>query len=178
MTAVTETGVTTQVYRTYIKASPAKIWEAITSPEWTERYLYGSLVEYDLRPGGSYSARPGETVKKIGEAMGQPIPDPMVDGEVIEADPPHKLVQTWRMLMDPTMMAEGFSRLTWEIEPVDATCTKLTVVHELESAPVTFTLVSGDMEGSGAGGGWNEILDGLKTLLETGEPLRLPPLDV
>ena len=44
------------------------------------------------------------------------MPDVVVDGEVLEADPPHKLVQTWRMLMDPELAAEGFTRLTYEIE--------------------------------------------------------------
>ena len=53
MTTKTETLVTTQVYRVYIKASPQAIWDAITKPEWSERYGYGSRVEYDLRPGGT-----------------------------------------------------------------------------------------------------------------------------
>ena len=56
MTTATETSVTTQVYRVYIKATPEAIWDAITKPEWTERYGYGGRVEYDLRPGGAYRA--------------------------------------------------------------------------------------------------------------------------
>ncbi|MDQ3219049.1 MAG: SRPBCC domain-containing protein [Actinomycetota bacterium] len=97
----------------------------------------------------------------------------VVDGEVIEADPPHKLVQTWRMLMmGPTQAPEGFTRLTWEIEEIQSGVTKLTVVHDLEGAPQTAVMVAGGMEADGAGGGWNEILSGLKTLLETGEVLR------
>jgi hypothetical protein len=44
------------------------------------------------------------------------LPDPMVDGDVIEVDPPRKLVQTYRFLFSPEMKAEGFTRLTWEIE--------------------------------------------------------------
>ena len=59
----------------------------------------------------------------------------MVDGEVIEADPPHKLVQTWRMVMDEAMAAEGFTRLTYEIAEGKGGVTKLTVIHELEGAP-------------------------------------------
>ena len=55
MTTTTETSVTTQVYRVYIKATPEAIWDAITKPEWTERYGYGGRVEYDLRPGGAYT---------------------------------------------------------------------------------------------------------------------------
>jgi uncharacterized protein YndB with AHSA1/START domain len=104
--------------------------------------------------------------------MGYPIPDVVVDGEVIEADPPRRLVQTWRMLMDPTMAAEGFTRLTWEIEETQGGVSKLTVVHDVEGAPQIAALISGAMEDQGAGGGWVAILSSLKTLLETGEPLE------
>lgn len=70
MTAATETKVTTQVYRVYIKATPEAVWDAITKPEWTERYGYTSLVEYDVRPSGSYLAHPSEAMKKAGAEMG------------------------------------------------------------------------------------------------------------
>src|SRR5712691_1540837 len=106
MTTTTETGLTTQVYRVYIKATPEAIWEAITKPEWTEKYGYGGRGEYDLRPGGAYRAFASEAMKKGGAEMGFPTPDVIVDGEVIEADPPRKLVQTWRMNMDQEMAAE------------------------------------------------------------------------
>jgi uncharacterized protein YndB with AHSA1/START domain len=171
MTTMTETK-TTQVYRVYIKATPQAIWDAITKPEWTERYGYGGLVEYDLRPGGAARARASEAMKVAGEQMGFPTPDVIVDGEVIEADPPRKLVQTWRMLMDPTMAAEGFTRLTYEIEEGQAGVTKLTVVHDLEGAPALAGMVRGDREAEGAGGGWAWILSDLKSLLETGESLQ------
>jgi uncharacterized protein YndB with AHSA1/START domain len=64
MTTATQTGVTTQVYRVYIKASPQTIWEAITKPEWSERYGYGGIVEYDLRPGGAYRAYSTDAMKQ------------------------------------------------------------------------------------------------------------------
>ena len=63
-------------------------------------------------------------------------------------------------------------RISWEIEEGEGGVTKLTVIHELESAPLCAALVGGEMESDGAGAGWNEILSGLKTLLETGKPLR------
>ena len=66
---------------------------------------------YDLRPGGAFRVRASE------EFLAAGAPEVVVDGEVIESDPPRKLVQTWRMLMDPEMQAEGFTRLTYEIEP-------------------------------------------------------------
>ena len=171
MTKTAETRVTTQVYRVYIKATPQAIWDAITKPEWSEKYGYGGSVEYDLRPGGAYRALPSEAMKKAGAEMGFPTPDVVVDGEVLEADPPHKLVQTWRMLMDETMAAEGFTRLTYEISEGKGGVSKLTLTHELEGKPQLQLLLSGGMEDGGAGGGWSWVLSDLKTLLETGTPM-------
>ena len=165
MTTMTETNVATQVYRVYIKATPEAIWDAITKPEWSQRYGYGGSVEYDLRPGGTYRAHASE------EFLAHGSPEIVVDGEVVEADPPRRLVQTWRMLMDPEMKAEGFTRLTYEINPADGGVTGLTVTHDLTGAPKLASLLAGEHEAQGAGGGWNWVLSGLKTLLETGAPL-------
>ena len=162
----TATMVTTQVYRVYIKATPEAVWDAITKPEWTEKYGYGGIATYDLRPGGRYSVAPGAAMRAYGE-----VPDVIVDGEVIEADPPRKLVQTWRMLMDPEMCAEGFTKLTHEIQPIEGGVTKLTVIHELENAPVLAAMVAGQDEDKGAGGGWAWTLSDLKSLLESGAPM-------
>jgi uncharacterized protein YndB with AHSA1/START domain len=167
----TDTAVTTQVYRVYIKATPQAIWDAITEPGWSERYGYGGAVEYDLRPGGAYRAFASEAMKKAGAEMGFPTPDVIIDGEVVEADPPNKLVQTWRMLMDPSMAAEGFTRLTYEIQETKGGVTKLTVIHDLEGAPSLAAVVSGAAEGEGAGGGWAWVLSDLKTLLESGSSM-------
>ncbi len=173
MTTMTETKVTTQIYRVYIKATPQAIWDAITKPEWTERYGFGGRVEYDdLRPGGSYRVPTTEAMKGAGARMGLTVPDVMVDGEVIEADPPRRLVLTWRMLMDQETVAEGFTRLTYEIEESSGGVTKLTLVHELEGAPKLAALTAGEREAEGAGGGWSWVLSDLKTLLETGESLH------
>jgi uncharacterized protein YndB with AHSA1/START domain len=165
MTTMTETNVTTQVYRVYIKATPQAIWDAITQPEWTERFGYGGRSEYELRPGGTYRGWTSPEMRAHG------APDLAVDGEVIEADPPRKLVQTFRLLMDADIAAEGFTRLTYEIAERDGGLSRLTVIHELEGAPRLATLMGGGMEDEGAGGGWNFILSGLKTVLETGESL-------
>jgi len=99
------------------------------------------------------------------------VPDVIIDGEFLEVDPPRRLVQTWRMLMDPTMEAEGFTRLTHEIEPIDGGVTKLTVIHELDGAPTLASMVAGESEASGAGGGWAWVLSDLKTVLESGAPM-------
>jgi uncharacterized protein YndB with AHSA1/START domain len=173
MMAETETTVATQVNRVYIKAPAQAVWDAITKPEWTQRYGYGGIVVYDLRPGGVYRAYPSEEMKQAGAEMGMPVPDVAVDGEVIEADPPRRLVQTFRMLMaDEATKAEGFTRLTWQIEETAPGVSKLTVIHELEGAPRLAALMRGDLESEGAGGGWAEVLSDLKTLLETGNELR------
>src|ERR1700757_3886282 len=108
MTTPISTTETIQIYRVYIKATPEAIWEALTKPQWTVKYGYAPLVEYDLRPAGAYRAHANDGMKAMG------ISGVIVDGEVIEANPPKRLVQTWRMLMEPSLAAEGFTRLTYE----------------------------------------------------------------
>ena len=100
------------------------------APSGPESYGYGGRAEYDLRPGGAYR---GMTERS--DAGQSAHPTSAIDGEVIEADPPHRLVQTWRMVMDEAMAAEGFTRLTYEIAEGKGGVTKLTVIHELEGAP-------------------------------------------
>ena len=141
----------TQVYEVFIKATPEQIWDAITKPEFTQKYFHGTRVDYDLRQGGRFRSLAADS------------DDVLVDGEVQESDPPRKLVHTWKAYWDPEMAAEQPSRVTWEIEPQDGGFAKLTVVHDqLEAAPKT---------AAGVAGGWSFILSGLKTLLETGKPL-------
>jgi uncharacterized protein YndB with AHSA1/START domain len=168
MTTAAQSTQTVQVYRVYIKATPQAIWDAITKPEWTEKFGYGGKADYDLRPGGAYKGFASA------EMVASGAPDVAVDGEVVEADPPRKLVQTWRMVMDPAMAAEGFTRLTYEIKENAGGVSTLTVTHDLTDAPMLAALLSGQMEDQGAGGGWNLVLSGLKTLLETGESLAWP----
>ena len=169
MTAAVPPSVTTQVYRVYIKAPPEAVWDAITKPEWTERYGYRGRSEYDLRPGGSFRGFTSEAMRSMG------APEVGVDGEVIEADPPRKLVQTFRMVMDELMTSQGFTRLTYEIEAQPGGVSRLTLIHELEGAPVLALLLAGGMEDQGAGGGWSWVLSDLKSLLETGSPLAAFP---
>ena len=142
----TMTALTTQVYSVFIRATPEQIWEAITKPEFTERYFHGARIE--VRDGRIFSA----------------IGDLTWDEEVLEQDPPRRLVHRWTSGYDPEMAAEEPSRVTWEIEPREDGLTLLTVVHDrLEGAPKTAENVVGE--------GWMYVLSGLKTLLETGEPL-------
>jgi uncharacterized protein YndB with AHSA1/START domain len=171
MTTTTQQLVTTQVHKIYIRATPQAIWDAITQPEWTNRYGYTGYADYDLRPGGAYQVRANEEFKAAAAAGGFPCPDVIIDGEVIEAEAPRKLVTTWRMLMDPGVAAEGFSRLSYEIKELDGGFCSLTVTHELEGRPKLSALVSGSQEEFGAGGGHPWILSDLKSLLETGKTL-------
>ncbi len=152
---------TVQVHRVYIKAPADRVWEAITSPEWTDRYGYGGTTDYDLRPGRPYTTMAGVGMQRLG------VDGPVVDGEIIESDPPKRLVLTWRMVMDEGLKAEGFTRLTYEIVETDGV-SKLTVTHDLTGAPNLYELVSGALEDTGAGGGWPWTLSDLKSLLETG----------
>ena len=85
----------TQIYRIYIKATPEAIWQAITDPQWNGRYGYGAPSEYELKPGGKYRVLATDAMKQYGG------PEVIIDGEVIESDPPRKLVQTWRRCGSP-----------------------------------------------------------------------------
>jgi uncharacterized protein YndB with AHSA1/START domain len=163
MATATEKSVTTQVYRVFIKATPQAIWEAITKPEWTQKYGYACPTEYDLRPGGTFRAFASEPMKAHG------VPDVIIVGEIIESDPPRKLVQTWHPIWDPASAAEAVTRLTYEIDADRNGMTRLTVTHDVTGAPLTARMVSGEVQE--AGGGWNWILSDLKTLLETGKSL-------
>jgi uncharacterized protein YndB with AHSA1/START domain len=170
MTTDTTAALATQVYRVWIKSTPEKIWAAITDPEWNARYGYAAPGYFELKPGGSYHSTANQGMKDFGAQNGFEVPDTIVDGEVVEADPPRRLVQTWRMLMDPRTAAEPFTTLTYEIEDAKTqpgVC-KLTVTHELAGAPATAAMVAGT-DDAGAGGGWAWILSDLKTLLETGK---------
>jgi uncharacterized protein YndB with AHSA1/START domain len=165
MTTQAQTTTTVQIHRVYIKATPQAIWDAITKPEWTRKYGYTGLADFDLRVGGKARSLATPELLKMG------TPDVLVDGEVLELDPPRKLVLTWRMLMDSALEAEGFTRLTYEIEETKTAGTRLTLTHDLSDAPGLANLVAGGLEDQGAGGGWTWVLSDLKSLLETGETL-------
>ena len=139
---------TTQVYVIVIKTTPEELWEAITRPEFTERYFYRSRIT--VTPERYLSLAPD------GDVRG--------DEPVHEFDPPRRLVHGWRSRYDEELAIEDESRVTWEIEPRDDGTCVLTVTHDrLEGAPKTAAHV--------VGVGWMTIISGLKTLLETGEPL-------
>jgi uncharacterized protein YndB with AHSA1/START domain len=137
-----------QMYQIFIRATPEQVWDAITRPEFTTQYFYGSRVET--------SGRSGTAIRHV-----SPDGDSVWGDDVImESDPPRRLVHSWRPLYDPELAAEPPTRVTWELESLPDGVTKLTVIHdELEKSPRTAAHVSG---------GWMFILSGLKTVLETG----------
>jgi uncharacterized protein YndB with AHSA1/START domain len=147
MTTITEVQ-TTQVYQVFIKATPEQIWDAITKPEFTRRYFHNAAI--------TVTPKRRETRGPNGEVWG--------DTDVIEYDPPRKLVHGWCSLYDQELAEEEESRVSWEIEPGDDGVSLLTVVHDrLEGAPKTASKV--------AGVGWMGVLSSLKSFLETGEGL-------
>ena len=139
---------TTQVYQVFIRSTPEKIWQAITEPEFTVRYFHGSRITATAE---RYIAH-------------GPDGDTWGDAAVLEFEPPRRLVHGWRSMYDPELAAEPESRVTWEIEPREEGLCLLTVIHDqLDASPKTAASVTGP--------GWAFVVSGLKTLLETGEPL-------
>jgi uncharacterized protein YndB with AHSA1/START domain len=165
--STTETAVTTQVYRVYIAASPEKIWEAITSPEWNGRYGYHVASDYDLRPGGAFRVAATPEMRDMG------LPEVILDGEVIVSEPPFKLVQTWHPYFTDEQSAEPATTLTYEIHPESDKLTRLTLTHDVTAAPEVAGMVAGAGDGAidAGGGGWSWVLSDLKSLLETGSSL-------
>lgn len=138
------------VFETYIKTTPERLWEAITDPQMRAKYSFGVQTESDWATGSHYkSSVPGAI--------------DIAEGENIEVDYPHRLVQSFRALWSDEVRREGTSRVTWEIEPVGTSC-RLRVIHDQLADDANSELY----------GGWPMILAGLKTLLETGELLDTP----
>ena len=138
------------VYQIIIKASQEHVWEAITKPEFTSRYYYGSTLRSDLTVGSPFTYL-------------MPSGAPIVEGEVLAFEPPSRLVHTYHSLWPP-MNKDAPTRVTWELEAMPGGLTKVTVVHEdFQGETPTYKGLQG--------GGWTWILSNMKTLLETGEPL-------
>ncbi|WP_328466297.1 SRPBCC domain-containing protein [Actinoplanes sp. NBC_00393] len=163
---------TTQVYRIWIKAAPEKIWTAITDPEWNARYGYAAPQFYELKKGGRFYSTATQEMKDYAAANGFEVPDTIVEGEILEVDAPRRLVQTWRMLMDPSTASEPFTTLTTEIEDAGPGVCRVTITHEVAGAPAHAAMIQGSPEAAAeGGGGWAWVLSDLKSLLETGKVL-------
>lgn len=139
------------LYTIYIRATPEQVWEGITNGEMTRRYFHQTSFVADLVPGAPFEFRYTD---------GQPA----VCGEILNVEAPRLLSYTWRFLYDPAMAAEQPSRVTWELTPMGAV-TKVELRHDrFEPGSPTYASISE---------GWAPILNSLKSLLETGEPLEI-----
>jgi uncharacterized protein YndB with AHSA1/START domain len=138
------------VYVTYIRTAPQKLWDALIKPEFTRQYWSETWQDSAWTPGASWKLM---------------TPDGRVadSGEVLEIDPPRRLVVSWKNHLFPDLEAEGHSRAAFDLEPTGDTV-KLTLTHEFKTAD------SGLFKG--VSGGWPAILASLKSLLETGESLE------
>jgi uncharacterized protein YndB with AHSA1/START domain/DNA-binding transcriptional ArsR family regulator len=140
-----------QVYTVFIRAPREKVWDAITKPEFTRKYFFGS------EPHSTW--KPGDRLRWTEHGSGRDL----VDGEVVEYDRPRRLVHTWLVKYDAALTEEGPSRVTYELEETDGV-TKLTAVHD--------NFPAGSKVYDNVAGGWMLVLSGLKTLVETGSPLH------
>jgi uncharacterized protein YndB with AHSA1/START domain/DNA-binding transcriptional ArsR family regulator len=140
-----------KVFEIYIRTTPERLWEAITDPEIRAKYSFGTGVYSEWEPGS-----PMEMRSPKGEG-------PIGDGEILEIDPPRRLVHTMRALWGEDVKSEGTSRVTWEIESVRDSC-RLLITHDELREGANDQIY----------GGWPMILSGLKTWLETGELLTTP----
>jgi uncharacterized protein YndB with AHSA1/START domain len=138
------------VYVTYIRTTPKKLWQALTDPKFTRRYWVATWQESEWKAGASWRIM---------------IPDGRVadSGEILEIEPPKRLVLAWRNEFKPELREEGYSRLTYELEK-QGESVKLTIIHEMDKP--------GSKLIEGVSGGWPHILASLKSLLETGESLE------
>jgi uncharacterized protein YndB with AHSA1/START domain len=144
-------GTMEKIYEIYIKTTPERLWEALTTSEIRRKYHFGTGIDSDWTVGSKIEVGNQEHGVVLG------------DGEVLEIDPPRKLVITMRALWGEDVKAEGFSRVTYEITPVGDSC-HLVLTHDQLRDGANDQLY----------GGWPMILSGLKTWLESGELLTTP----
>jgi uncharacterized protein YndB with AHSA1/START domain len=138
------------VYVTYIRTTLEKLWQALIDPEFTRRYWVGTWQESEWKPGSSWRIM---------------IPDGRVadSGEILEIEPPRRLVLKWRNEFQRELRTEGYSRLTYELDKQGESI-KLTIIHEIDKPDSKFI--------QAVSSGWPHILASLKSLLETGESLE------
>ena len=137
------------VYELIIRTTPADLWDAMTNPERTPNFYYDARVDADWRVGGH--------IRYVAEG------NTYIEGEILELEPERKLRTHIKALWEAGLENDPPTRETWTIEPLDGDLVKLTVVHDgFEEKTATY---------ESAAGGWPMILSGLKTYVETGEPL-------
>jgi len=146
----------TFVYVTYIRTTPDKLWSALTDAEFMKQYWFGNHCESQWKAGSAWKMVSGEG--KLLDA-----------GEIVEADPPRRLVIRWRHQSKPELAVEGDSRCTMELEPT-GTAVKLSITHTIEREPSKLI--------AAVSGGWPKVISNLKSLLETGSIALRDPYPV
>ena len=134
------------VYVIFIRTTPERLWSALSDPDFTRQYWFGAHLESAWKVGAPWSMIFDDG--RITDA-----------GEVLECDPPRRLVLKWRHELRPELKAEGFGRCTIEIEPM-GDAVKLSILHSIDRAQSQLI--------GAVSGGWPRILSNLKSLLETG----------
>jgi uncharacterized protein YndB with AHSA1/START domain len=143
----------TFVYVTYIRTTPRELWSALTDGELMAQYWFGNRCESQWTTGSPWKLLSQDRV--------------VLDaGEIVEADPPRRLVIRWHHQMRPELSAEGESRCTMELEP-DGPAVKLSITHTIEREPSKLI--------GAVSAGWPKVLSNLKSLLETGSVVLLQP---
>lgn len=139
------------VYVTFIRTTPEALWAALMSPEFMRKYWFNMHFDTDWTTGSSWKLM---------------FPDGRVadTGEIAEIDPGKRLVLKWRNEFKPELKAEGYSQCVMQLEPM-GNATKLTITHSIDVEDAKLI--------DAVSGGWPKILSNLKSLLETGEVLRL-----
>jgi uncharacterized protein YndB with AHSA1/START domain len=141
-----------KVFEIYIRTTPERLWEAITDPELRSKYNFGTRIDSDWQVGSKLQTTHPKAQAPLGE------------GEILEVDPPRRLVHTMVAMWSEEVKNEGSSRVTWDIQSIADDSCRLTVTHDQLREGANEELY----------GGWPMILSGLKTLLETGDSLTTP----
>ena len=143
----------TYVYVTYIRTTPERLWAALTDAEFMKQYWFGCHCESQWTAGSPWKLL---------------FPDGTLadSGEILEADPPRRLVIRWQNQWKPELTAEGASRCVMELEP-SGTAIKLTITHSIERDHSKFI--------EAVSGGWPKVLSNLKSVLETGSAVMQDP---
>jgi len=136
----------TYVYVSYIRTTPEKLWAALTDSTFIEQYWFGMHCESGFTAGSPWKLVAGDG--QVWDA-----------GEIVEAEPPRRLVIRWQHQMKPELKAEGMSLCTMELEPEGA-AVRLSITHSVERDPSQFI--------AAVSGGWPKVISNLKSLLETG----------
>ena len=143
----------TFIYVTYIRTTPEKLWSALTDEEFMKQYWFGTHCESEWRAGS-----PWKMIHPDGRILDS--------GDIVEADPPRRLVIRWQHQIKPELKAEGDSYCTMELEPIGP-AVKLSITHTIECEPSKL------MEA--VSGGWPKVLSNLKSLLESGSIALVDP---